>query len=93
MREGGRSFSDRSSHDQPAVTLRSYRAGMADLDTNARKHIKDSNFGLPDERKYPIEDIDHARNALARVAQHGTKAEQEEVRRNVERKYPSLKHD
>jgi hypothetical protein len=48
---------------------------------------------LPEEEKYPIPDIEHARNALARVAQHGTAAEQKKVRAAVEKKYPSLKKD
>lgn len=66
---------------------------MAELDANQRKHIKDSNFAEPEERKYPMEDETHARNALSRVAQHGSKEEQEEVRENVGKKYPSLKED
>jgi hypothetical protein len=66
---------------------------MADLDANQRKHIKDSDFAEPEERKYPMEDLKHARNALSRVAQNGTEAEQKEVRENVEKKYPSLKKD
>jgi hypothetical protein len=66
---------------------------MADLDANQRKHIKDSNFAEPEKRKYPMEDKTHARNALSRVAQNGSKEEQKEVRENVEKKYPSLKKD
>lgn len=66
---------------------------MADLDANQRKHLKDSDFAEPEERKYPMEDEAHARNALSRVAQHGTKAEQKEVREHVEQQYPSLKKD
>ncbi|MEP6648371.1 MAG: DUF6582 domain-containing protein [Lapillicoccus sp.] len=65
-----------------------------DLSNSAnRKKLKKSSFALPDEEKYPIPDIDHARNALARVAQHGTPAEQKKVRAAVEKKYPSLKDD
>jgi len=59
------------------------------LTTNARKHIAESNFALPG-RRYPIHDITHARNALARVAQHGTPEEQAKVRAAVHRKYPSI---
>ena len=33
-----------------------------------------------------MEDLKHARNALSRVAQNGTEAEQKEVRDNVEKK-------
>jgi len=64
---------------------------MAKLTAQGRKRIKSSNFALPAERKYPIQDIAHARNALARVAQHGTPSEKARVRRAVYRKYPSLK--
>jgi hypothetical protein len=63
----------------------------SDLTTEGRKRIADENFALPKERKYPIHDISHARNALARVAQHGTAEEQAKVKSAVYRKYPSLK--
>lgn len=63
---------------------------MAKLTTNARKHIAPKNFALPGKR-YPIEDIAHARNALARVAQNGTTAEKARVQAAVHHKYPSLK--
>ncbi len=60
-------------------------------DTSNRKKLKKSSFALPEEEKYPIPDIEHARNALARVAQHGTPAEKKKVRAAVEKKYPSLR--
>ena len=62
-------------------------------DSSNRNRLADSSFALPKERKYPIPDIEHARNALARVAQNGTAEEQKKVRRAVEKKYPSLKKD
>jgi hypothetical protein len=55
-----------------------------------RKDLKKSSFALPEQEKYPIPDLEHA---LARVAQHGTAAEQKKVRAAVEKKYPSLKKD
>jgi hypothetical protein len=58
-----------------------------------RNNLEKSSFALPEEEKYPIPDIEHARNALARVAQHGTASEQKKVRSAVEKKYPSLKKD
>lgn len=61
---------------------------LDELDTNARKHIKESNFALPKTRQYPIHDIAHARNALARSS---GKPEEAEVRAAVYRKYPELK--
>lgn len=42
---------------------------MAELTTRARKEIPTKKFGLPKERKYPIEDKAHARNAKARASQ------------------------
>ncbi|MDH2444474.1 hypothetical protein QDR37_11015 [Amnibacterium sp. CER49] len=66
---------------------------MAELSDKDRKKLKDSDFAEPDQRKYPIEDETHARNALGRVAQHGSEEEQREVRRRVEERYPDLKQD
>lgn len=63
--------------------------GMAKLTTKARKAIAPKNFALPG-RRYPIEDKSHARNALARVSQHGTSAEKATVRRKVHAKYPGI---
>jgi hypothetical protein len=42
---------------------------MATLDEKKRDKLKGSTFGLPDERKYPMPDKSHARNAKARAAQ------------------------
>jgi hypothetical protein len=64
---------------------------MAKLTTKTRKRMKDSSFALPRQRAYPIPDISHARNALARVEQFGTAGEKSKVRRAVEKKFPSLK--
>jgi len=73
---------------------------MAKLSYQARKRMPKSQFALPSHKTkanpagkgaYPIEDIAHARNALARVAQHGTPAEQAAVKRKVYAKYPQLK--
>lgn len=65
--------------------------------TNARRNtkagrakMKSSSFALPGKKKYRIDDAAHARNALARVAQHGTPAEKAKVRAAVKRKYPSI---
>lgn len=64
---------------------------MAKLTTEKRKRMRDTSFALPYERKYPIHDIEHARNALARVAANGTPEEQRRVKRAVYAKYPSLR--
>lgn len=66
-----------------------------DLTANAREHIKAKNFVFPGKGKkesgsYPIEDKAHARNALARVAQHGSPSQQAAVKAKVHAKYPSI---
>ncbi|MEM5853029.1 MAG: hypothetical protein QXG39_02865 [Candidatus Aenigmatarchaeota archaeon] len=63
----------------------------AKLTYRQRQRLPDSAFAIPEERKYPIHDIAHARNALARVAQFGTPEERERVRRAVYARYPELR--
>lgn len=69
------------------------------LTAASRKALPKSDFALPGKGKgpegkgpgsYPIEDKSHARNALARVSQHGTPAEKAEVRAKVHRKFPEI---
>lgn len=55
-----------------------------------RNAMSSSSFALKSEKKYRIDDLPHARNALARVAQHGTPAEKKQVKRAVVSKFPSL---
>ena len=61
--------------------------------------MKSSSFALPGKGEgkggkgagsYPIPDASHARNALARVAQHGTPAEKATVRAKVKAKFPTI---
>jgi len=61
----------------------------AKLKAKTRNALPDSAFALPG-RRYPIHDENHARNALARVAQHGTPAEQAKVKAAVRRRYPNI---
>ena len=42
---------------------------MSKLKGEERDELPKSKFALPEERKYPIEDEAHARNAKARAAQ------------------------
>jgi hypothetical protein len=42
---------------------------MAKLSSARRNKLGKSSFGLPGERKYPMPDASHARNALARASQ------------------------
>ena len=62
---------------------------MAKLTTKRRNALSSSSFALPG-RRYPIEDLGHARNALARVSQHGSPEEKQKVRAAVHRKYPEI---
>lgn len=64
---------------------------MAKLSSKARKALPKDDFAIPSQRAYPIEDEAHARNALARVAQHGTPAQVAEVRAAVHKKFPGIK--
>ena len=42
---------------------------MSTLSEKQRDKMPESKFGLPDERKYPMPDKSHARNAKARASQ------------------------
>lgn len=42
---------------------------MATLKAAKRNKLKKSSFGLPGERKYPMPDANHAKNAKARATQ------------------------
>lgn len=64
-----------------------------------RKHMAKKEFALPGKKTaenpagkggYPIPDKAHARNALARVAQHGTSAQKAQVRAKVHAKFPGI---
>lgn len=60
------------------------------ITSSKRKKLKLSDFAEKKSRAYPIEDLSHARNALARVSANGTSAEKATVRRAVHAKYPSI---
>lgn len=62
---------------------------MAKLTPTARSKLSASTFALSG-RRYPIEDANHARNALARVSQHGTPAEKATVRAKVHSRFPEI---
>ena len=63
---------------------------MADLTEKKRDSLKSSQFGLPEERKYPMPDKSHARNAKARASQQVdegtiTAAEKAKIDRKADR--------
>lgn len=62
---------------------------MAELQAGQREQIKEKLFAIPPDR-YPIHDVEHARNALVRVRQHGTPAEKSKVYAAVTKRYPAL---
>ncbi|HEY1439807.1 MAG TPA: hypothetical protein VGF65_02980 [Mycobacterium sp.] len=75
---------------------KSMRSGLSKA-SNAKRNTKSgravmgaAQFGVPARKKYRIDDAAHARNALGRVAQHGTPAEKAQVRKRVAAKYPSI---
>src|SRR5215203_5563868 len=79
----------KASHDR---VLHSLAGGtsMATLDEKKRDTLKGSQFGLPEERKYPMPDESHARNAKARAAQQEkkgnlTKAEEQKIDRKADK--------
>ena len=63
---------------------------MSKLTYKKRQELADEEFAIPEERKYPIENAAHARNALARVSQFGTPEEQIKVRKSVLDRYPEI---
>jgi hypothetical protein len=42
---------------------------MSELDAKDREELKDSQYAFPKERKQPLNDADHVRNAMARFDQ------------------------
>jgi hypothetical protein len=63
---------------------------MAELTAKKRKSIPNSEYGLPDEKKYPMPDKAHARNAKARASQQQNKgritaAEEKKIDRKADR--------
>lgn len=72
---------------------------MARLTYGQRQAMPSSEFALPGKGtgpkgkgggSYPIPDAAHARNALARVSQHGTPAEKAAVRAKVHSRFPGI---
>ena len=63
---------------------------MAKLTAKKRANLPKGSFAEPAKRAYPINDANHARNALARVSQYGSPAEKAKVRAAVKAKYPGI---
>jgi hypothetical protein len=65
------------------------KAVHGELSTAERNSLPDSAFALPN-RRYPIHDANHARNALARVSEFGTPEEKQAVQSAVHARYPDI---
>lgn len=63
---------------------------MPVLTAKTRAALPGSAFAMPG-RRYPIHDMNHARDALARVSANGTPEEKAMVRAAVHRRYPQMK--
>jgi len=63
---------------------------MSTLSEKQRDKMPESTFGLPDERKYPMPDKSHARNAKSRASQAQnagriTAAEEKQIDRKADK--------
>ncbi len=63
---------------------------MAELSEKKRDSMPKSQYGLPEERKYPMPDKSHARNAKARASQQEhkgtiTERQKEKIDRKADR--------
>jgi len=99
----GRTNVPSGSTDKEGVVGGSRHAGKfksgGRLTMKERKALPSTSFALPGKGKgpsgkgagsYPIPDASHARNALARVSQHGSSAEKARVRAKVHAKLPGI---
>lgn len=67
---------------------------MARLTYKQKQNMRPSTFAIPphgdEPGHYPLPDLAHARNALARVAQFGSSQEKARVHHAVAAKFPEL---
>lgn len=66
-----------------------FHASTGALTAAQRDALPDHAFALPN-RRYPIHNAKHARNALSRVAKHGTAEERRAVKAAVKSRYPEI---
>lgn len=60
-----------------------------ELTSKARRKLPGKDFAGPG-RSYPINDASHARNALARAAQHASPELQSEIKAKVRKRFPAI---
>jgi len=63
---------------------------MSKLTSKARNILPAESFAGPD-RSYPINDMTHARDALARASQNASPELKSHIKAAVHRKFPSIK--
>lgn len=80
---------DEHAMEHKLLAKREGRKDGGALSTKERNALPGKSFALPG-RRYPINDPNHARNALSRVSQHGSPEEKSKVRGAVHRKYPGI---
>lgn len=78
------------SNEMQAAFISEMEKISSDLTAKGRSQVKEKNFALPEQRRYPIHDESHARAALSMVAAHGSPDEKSRVRSAVARKYPGI---
>ena len=60
------------------------------LTAEQRENVSSQTFVFPETREYPIDTANRARNALARVSQHGTPEQKRAVCIAVHEHYPEI---
>ena len=65
---------------------------MARIEQESRNRLSDNQFGMPEERKFPMHDIENASISLKEVERFGTPEEQRQVRSRVFLHFPSLRN-
>lgn len=55
-----------------------------------RSRMSPSTFAIPSRKAYPVNTPGRARNAIARVQQHGSAADKRKVYAKVRAKYPGI---
>jgi len=75
----------------PKVTLKQAKQRFhGKLTYRERQELPDNAFAIPHERKYPVYNQKHARNALARVSRFGTDYEKVMICKAVATRYPMI---
>lgn len=74
---------EEDAHDESAISYEYMVEGK--LSAKERKNIKDSDYGIPSKRKYPMPDESHVRSAI-QMFNHVDSADEAELARNIKKK-------